>query len=329
MVVGRSARYTISLNNLGEFAATDVQVRSSIPDWVHLDESQASGGRVAVKSKDITWHVDSVAARGSQKLVLDLTPRAGKAFELNVDIAVQPSQTKKQISIQEAKLSVKMNGPSDAVYNQPAIWQVQLANPGTGDAHDVMLDIFAGQEKLDSQAVGTIPAGETRNATLEITATEAGAKNIRAFAYGSPDISDETATDFVCRRGRVSLQLSGPELQYAGDTSEYELTVENTGDAELRNVLLNLDLPTGVTYARGLLSPSVTAGGVSWFADRVAVGETKTFPIQLDLVAGGTHEINAIARTADDLTASASTATESRTAADLKLVVSDPAGPQS
>jgi|GEM_PF-6231988 len=329
LVVGRSARYTISLNNLGDFDATEVQLRCSIPEWVSLDETQSSGGRVATQSKDITWDVDVVPAKASQKLVLDLTPRAGKAFELNVDIAVQPSQSKKQISIQEPKLAVKMTGPTETIYNQPALWQIEITNPGTGDANDVQLDIFAGQQKLDSQPVGTIPAGETRNATLEITASEAGTKDIRAIATGNPGIRDEAITDFVCRRGRVSLALTGPEVQYAGSNSDYQLTIENTGDADLSNVMLNLELPSGITYVSGLPSPSETAGGVSWFADRLAAGETKQFPIKLSLVAGGVHEINASATTADDLTASATTRTESRTAADLKLVVSDPVGPQS
>ena len=328
LVVGKSGRYGITLINKSNFDAYDVQVRCSIPGWVDLDDHEASTGEVVNQLRDVVWLVKHVPARGEQTLNLDLTPTAGRAFELNVDISVQPSQTRKRIAIQEPKLALNLVGPESVVYGEFESWQIEVTNPGTGDANDVVLEVYSGSRKLESKALGSIAAGSSRNATLEIQAKEIGRHGLRLVATGNPLLRDELTDEFLCRRGRLSVSIAGSDLEYAGTATRYEVALQNDGDAATQNVLMNLELPSGVQYVSGLESPTVTAGGVSWVVSKVAVDQRLMFPIVLQLRDGGSHVMAVNASSTGDLEAAAKITTAAMTSADLKLKVSDPIGPQ-
>ncbi len=328
LIVGKSARYEITLNNKSNFDARDVQVRCSIPAWVKLDRYDSSIGLVATESQDLRWSVEHVPARGEQKLTLDLTPTAGKGFELHVDIAVQPAKTRKQITIQEPILSVDVSGPDSVVYNQTGQWQVLIENPGTGDANDVVLDIHSGSRHLESEYLGTIPAGGKRTATLELASKSVGKHSIRTSVKGSLGLNDEHKSDFICRRGELSINVTGSDIEYAGAFTDYQVTVANQGNAVAKNVLVSLELPPGVQYESGLLAPVLTEGSVSWVANELPVGESQDYRVRLKIARGGIHKIVATASNTDDLSAKSAVETQAMISADLRLRVVDPVGPQ-
>ena len=328
LVVGRSDRYIITLRNESDFEARSIDVRCSIPEWVRLDDQRTTDGNTSQPDSVLIWNVSSVPARGTQRLELALTPTAARAFELNVDIAVRPTQTRKMISIQEPKLAVDFIGPNDAVFGQPSTWQLRVGNPGTGTVNDVALTVFAGTRELGKVEIGSIAAGASRTAVLEVTATEIGTHSLRAMVTGQHELSDSADTSFLVRRGKLSVDVSGSRLDYAGSVPLYNVTLKNTGNAPVNRVLMNISIPEGMEYVSGIPSPSMNVGGVSWVVESLNVDEQVNYPVRLKLDGGGRHPISIVAETADKLSDTASIVTESLTSADLKLEVHDAPGPR-
>lgn len=328
LVVGRAARYVITLTNLSSFEASDVAVKCSIPKWVDLESHQASSGDLGSRSPTLVWNVDNVSSNGNQKLALDLIPRAGRGFELNVDVAVQPTKSRKKITIKEPKLQLALQGPDNVVYGETGVWKLSIDNPGTGDANEVNVEIFSGSTKLCDAAVGSVVAGGNRELEMELSARATGVHPLRAVVTGSLGLRDNASTEFLVRRGLLTVGVTGSELEYAGSNTKYVVVVRNDGNAIAKNVLVNLTIPEGVTYLSGLEQFSRQPEGISWMVKEIPVGKELRFPLAMQIVTGGVHELGVTATTVDNLAASHSIVTQSEIAADLKLEVIDPSGPR-
>jgi len=328
LVVNEPAKYVISIDNLSKKPASTISVRCALPVWVELDTHVASSGKLIETQPDIVWHIENIGGQEHQELALQLVPREGKAFDLRVDISAQPSNVQKRIEVKQPRLDVALEGPKALKFSEPAIWNLTVSNPGTGDLSDVSIDVFSGDEKLASQTLSHIPAGGEQPIALQINPTKAGTHSVRVVGKAGR-LSDSAKASFFVRRGRLAVDLVGARRDFAGAASKYTVKLHNDGDDQIQNVLVSLNLPEGMQYLSGIENPSITTTGVSWVVNRVDVDEQSEFPISLVAKKGGTHEIQVTASTMDRMTASDSIAIDAITAPDIKLEVKDPVGPRS
>ena len=330
LTVGRSARYVIELSNQSSFAATGVTVRCAIPAWVKLANNEATQGKLSQlpDSDAWEWNLESVKSKGLERLNLDLIPQRGKPFELDVELAVQPRRTKQQITIREAGLKLHLNGPESFVYDEKQKYTVTVSNPGTAPADKVVLKLKGAGHELSESPVGTIPPGGKRIVEIDLSARQVGAFPFEVVATGEPGVRDRVDASLLVRRGEPVVRVVGSDFEFAGTHSPYTVTVENKGNADLTNLMVRLSLPKGAKYISGLTQPQVTAAGVEWSITRIEQGGRAEFPVVLQLNEQGRHDLEARAIAAADLIAKDTTSTTAETAADLKLDVITPRGPQ-
>ena len=328
LVVGRSAEYRVTVTNHGDFTSNGILVRSSLPHSVQLNDHRSTSGSASVDGSNLEWMVDQVTAGSSEQLTLNVTPLSGEPFDLNVDVALQPQQSRSQVMVQAPELRVQIEGREDVSYGVSNKWQVNVSNPGTGDAENVRLDLFARERSLGSEVLGTIAAGDRRTLELTLTAEEVGLYSLTAEAHGDVGLTHQASTDFVVRRGEISLDLLGTEMEYAGASTTYEVVVRNSGDDVVEKALLSLSFPVGMQYEQGLAAPKLSAGSLSWAVDRIDCGQEFRFPIKMKILDGGLHHLNVTAAAESCLATPDSITTEALTSADLKLEVIDPTGPR-
>ena len=126
LVVGRAAMYVIKLRNNSDFAASDIRVHASLPSWVQLRSHESSVGSVQSSRSGIVWNVDDISANQARELHVELVPRSGKPFDLNVDVAVQPQKAKTRITIEEPKVQVELHGHESVIYGESTPFRIEI-----------------------------------------------------------------------------------------------------------------------------------------------------------------------------------------------------------
>lgn len=328
MVVGKADRYVITLTNYSDIPARDVSIRCDVPDWISVESHSVSAGEIQPQLGELVWQIPSLDKRGTHQLFLSLTPRAARPFDLNVNVGVKPKQGRRTISIQEPALQVAIDGPEQITFGEQHEWNIVVANPGTGDANDVSLQLESGNRNLGTVQLDSIPAGAERTATLALSANETGVYQLSAIANGALGLSHQSDTEVLVRRGRLEVAVTGADFEYAGASTPYTVVVRNTGDAALQNVEASLNLPTGIAYTGGIEDAVQSQDGVQWTIGKMAVNEERVFKAQVQITTGGVHSVTAHATSADEQDRSAATVTESLTSADLRLEVFDAPGPR-
>ena len=220
LVVNEPAKYVISLDNLGSRAASKIKVRCELPAWVELGEHVASLGKLVETQPMVVWQVDHIAGQAHEELTLNLIPREGKAFDLKVDVSVEPANVnvQKRIAVQQPKLDLQLAGPEAVSFGETSAWKLRVRNPGTGDLGNVSVDVFSGDTKLASHTLASIAAGGEQPISLQINPTQVGAHSVRVIGK-SGKLSDSAEASFLVRRGRLAVDLVGAPQSFAGASS--------------------------------------------------------------------------------------------------------------
>jgi hypothetical protein len=137
-------------------AATAVVVSVRLPNWTEVVSNETQG--VATPSTTspglIEWQLAEIPARSQEELTLELIPRKSQAFDLAVGWSQQPQTAQATVEVQEPKLKIDIDGPSEVHYGENQVYKLTLSNPGNRAADNVMihlLPIGQGTEPPDAQ----------------------------------------------------------------------------------------------------------------------------------------------------------------------------------
>jgi len=335
--VGKTAEYHIAIANQSEVEAEDVVVTLNLPSWAEVTASEATLGAVRHESvigdnSRIRWSIFRLAAGGSETLSLTLVARESRSFELAVNWTHAPKTHVAQIEVQEPKLEMSLSGPRDVLYGEKKTYTISVANPGTGPAENVvinLLPITPGQEKKGVSNLGDIEAGGRREIEIDLTARQAGDLELRAQAFADGGVRTETSQPIHVRRAALEVVVEGAKIKYAGTVAAYQVRVANTGDAPAEAVAVEAALPRNANFV------SATDGGemaeengrVLWQIGSLRPGATRVFELRCVLAEAGSNRLEVIAGAADDLSSAAHWVTQVEALADLKLLINDPQGP--
>ena len=335
--VGREATYQLVIKNLTQTAATDVVVRVALPDTAEILEARSTAGTSApvadaeAKAVGLEWQLRQVDPQGSEDLTLKLVPRSNDPIELAVEVVAAPVVASAMVEVEEPKLELYIAGPREVAFGDQGIYKLTIANPGTGPAENVtvfLLPLSGSDKPAASHRLGTLAAGESKVVEVELTARQAGELQIRAEVTADGDLKATASEAVHVRRAELKLATTGPRLIYAGMPAPFEVRVENTGDAEARQVVVSARLPHQAEYV------SSTAGGeyaertgeVTWTIDRLLPGASEVLSCKCTLTAAGDQRFAATAA-AGELTAAHESTTQVMARADLALEVVDTPGP--
>jgi hypothetical protein len=332
VTVGKPAAYVVTLVNESEVAAQDVQLRLALPGFVTIAGSQPTSGQAAMQvdaagQPRLVWSLPEIDARRHETLRLELVASEGNAFDLGVEWTCRPSAAKAAIVVKQAQLQLSLAGPADMIFGEEKSFTLSLANPGNGDAENVVLNLSSGENRRQQIDVGTLPAGQRKEIPVKIVASQPGEMAIHAVAAADGGLTADAAGKVIVRKAELGVIVEGPELTCAGADALFVITIQNTGDAPADNVQIAATLPPAARFLGGVEGAAATAGSLRWKVASLPPGSERSFEIRLQLNAAGENRIAVQAQGAAGLTASGDTITTVEAAAKLKLVVNDPAGP--
>ncbi|MEM7316627.1 MAG: hypothetical protein AAF497_26135 [Planctomycetota bacterium] len=279
----------------------------------------------------VSWEIASLPAGGDETLGLRIVPRDSRPFDLAVGWAFAPGQTTAQITVQEPKLELSMNGPEEVEYGETDVYTITLSNPGTGLAENVVLNLLpmtAYQQIAGTRNMGNIKPGERKTLELELTAHQAGQLQVRAMAYADNGLRAEVTQKVQVRRANLEVVVMGPPRNFAATSAVYKVRIENTGDAMAKDMTAVASLPAGARFIQasdaGKFDPQ--RAQVQWQIGKMRSGGVRVLEMQCELNNAGENRVDIQAQSTHDISVNESIVTMVEALADLKLYVNDPQG---
>lgn len=335
ITIGKEATYTVAIANSGDAAAQEVKVSVRIPSWTDVVGATATSGTAQAAtdtaSEPLTWIIPRLEANAKEQLSLRLVPRESRPFDLAVQWTFSPVVSQAMVEVKEPKLAMSVAGPEEILYGETKVYKLSLANPGTGDAENVVLFLSPIDGSVGTPTrheIGNIAAGQNKLVEMELTARQAGKLTIKGSALADGNLKTEARQEILVRRAALKVVTTGPELSFAGTVADYNIAVDNPGNAAAESIQVAAMLPAGAKYVSSNGGQYVAEQNkVVWTVSSLRQGGEQDFNVKCVLNTPGANRLQVVALAASDLSDTTAINTNVEALADLKLEVSDPTGP--
>ncbi len=292
LAVGQECHCDLVIKNTGKLAASDVSVEAYFPGTVRLTHSEPMPSD---NQDHVTWTFSSLA--GGEEKVVHVTMVPGKRGDLATTALVRFSaQSSSVFVVEEPLLSLSVRGPKELMIGDPATQSITIGNPGTGVAHNVMIEARLTKglehphgERLTVQ-VGSLNPGETRQVRLPLVAIAGGPQAIQVHAWAAGDLRREITTKITVAAPSVKVTAEGPSFRYVGCKAAYVLNVASEGGAS-NNVHVTHTVPDGFRFVRADKGGEYdeTTRTVNWFVSHLEAKESARLKVELTTTEIGKH----------------------------------------
>ncbi len=321
---GASLNYTITVTNLGPFAASNVMVMDTLPSAAIF--SGASGGGVA-NSGVVTWPtIASLAGGGAVSYTVTVTaPTSGSLLNTAsaTSITTDPNPANNNGTAASSRVTTTVaaqadvtatcSGPASIAAGTSFNYTVTVANSGPSTASNVVvMDVLPpaatfvsatggganGSGVVTWPAIVSLASGGTTSFTVTVTAPAGG--SLTNVVSSTSSVSDPVTSnnDGSASAARVITAIgtqadlvvfkTGPPVVLAGSNLTYTINVTNLGPSTATNVLVNDFLPANVVYVSASSGGSVASRVVSWpTVSSLANGATLNYTVTVTAPASG------------------------------------------
>ena len=326
--VGQECDIDLVVQNTSKSSVRSVMTEASIPEGLELVEAKPSAME---GSETPTWTFGELKPGETRTVAMKVIPRQRGDVRLDAFVRMTGFSSS-EFSVQEPLISVEVSGPETVEVGQQAGYVVKVSNPGTGLANNVVIQA-AIPEGLEHRSgsilsidIGTLNAGESRQAKLSLTAVKGGVQDVAVRAIASGDLTDETTATVTVAEPQLKIAISGPEEQLAGRTSNYTMSVANAGGVPSENVRAKYRIPEGFEFVSANRGGkySKTDHSIEWFVGTLQPDGSSDFSLTLRATEPGEllHQAGVISEHGQVTMCDYSTVVEGMAALDLKIVSS-------
>lgn len=156
-----------------------------------------------------------------------------------------------------------------------------VTNSGTADLQKavVMATLPEGLTTVDGKRevrvnVGTIEAKQSKEVTQRLRVLRPGTYTVQARAVADGEMSADAATvTLKAYQGMITIAVRGPAEEYVGLPADYDIVVNNTGDARVRELVIEGRIPPGMEFVEASTGGTVQGDRVVWRFERIEAGE--------------------------------------------------------
>jgi uncharacterized repeat protein (TIGR01451 family) len=178
-------------------------------------------------------------------------------------------------------------GPEEVCPGDPVNYTITVTNKGTCTAEDVVITDNIPPEMEHSSCqktlafkLGSLEPCQTKTVNLCLTAVKRGNTCNTAIvsACNADTVSCQWCTCICCCG--VDIIKTGPKEVAIGKNADYQITVTNTGDKPLTEVVVT-DMAPNMTSIVAANGASITANQAMWRVKEIKVGEKVNFNVTL------------------------------------------------
>lgn len=279
--VGGSLIYTIEIEALDD--VNNVRVVEAIPAGVRFNSAQPAA---SLAGSNASWSFPSMKKGQSETIRVSVQPITEGDHTICSTVTVDNAFCLDFFAGQP-KLEVVKEGPSTIELGEEASWTVTVTNTGSATASNVVVtdtlpDAFTTTSQL-RQVIGDLAPGQTETVTYTAKAVKQGNFQNQAVASydgsgpdgrGSAGASPAASAPIAVVQSGIRVRKTGPAEAYVFKPVPFQITIENTGDTDLKNVRITDILPTGATVAdngRG----RVSGNAIGWMIPNLPAGASQ------------------------------------------------------
>ena len=285
--VGGDLRYRIRIEALDD--VNNVRVVEAIPSGVRFRSADPAA---SLSGGNASWNFPSMRRGDRQDIEVTVRPTAEGDHTICSTVTVDNAFCLDFFAGQP-KLEVVKEGPATIELGEEARWTVTVTNAGSSVATNVVVtdelpDAFSPTSSL-RQSVGDLAPGETKTVTYTAKAVKQGNFENQAVASydgsgpdgrGSAGASPASSAPIAVVQSGIRVRKSGPTEAYVFKPEVFEITIENTGDTDLKNVRITDVLPAGSSVAdngRG----RVSGNAIGWMIPNLPAGSSQLITTEI------------------------------------------------
>lgn len=308
---------------------TDVEVHVRLPEGVTYQKSCPEGKLV---DNLLTWNL------GTLKEGQRVQPKVWLKCECEGDMCASFYGRATPIRFcslvcAKARLVCQKSGPAKAAPGDRITYRVTVTNRGSCAAENVVLtdNIPDGLEHPTGQRTlcynfGNINPGDCRSVDINLTACKRGnVCNIAVITSCNADSVSCQACTTICSCD-LKISKTGPKEQFLGKNSDYQITVVNTGDLPLTNVVVT-DCAASSTSIVSANGANIRGNQAVWKLKELNVGEKVVFGMTLSTCAPGCYTSRATVNTCEGCNGTAEISTRWKGRPSIRFNMTNTADP--
>ena len=331
MNVGRPTAVELVIRNPGQSTVSGVDVEVLVPANCELLELTPSP---IEENAALRWSLGTIKAGDVRTIRMQLVPRTPGDATMQASLHLTGTSSY-AMTIVEPMLELSVDGPDVAEAGEQVGYLVQVSNPGTGTADNVVITatLPEGLEHKSGKtlniAVGTLNPGESRQAKLSLTAVRGGEHLLEVRAEAEGDLLQESTAEVRVSEPRLQVAIAGPEAGICGRNADYRVQISNSGSMPSANVRAKYKVPEGFEFV------SANRGGrfataeqtVEWFVGTLQPDQDSEFVVTLRPGVPGSalHQAGVISEHGGVTTCELETEYEGAAELEMKMVMSKPA----
>ncbi|MDR0338587.1 MAG: DUF11 domain-containing protein [Planctomycetaceae bacterium] len=334
-IVGQEALYRIRIINRGGSSAEQIVLTVEIPNWLEIAQPEISAGTTSVipregnkDVRDFVWKISRVEAQAEELLVLHLIPQQRKSVDLRIKYDFFKPATIAKIVVQEPILEMELQGPDEVLWGTNVSYKLLVRNSGNGDAENVKLELLQTGSDMKSCELAVLKAGEEQQIDVEVWTGKQEHIDINIQATGQYDIAAKVNKRVNVLRPNIVMAVDSPTVQFVGSPAEFQIKVQNIGNAAARDIVLSAAIPLGAKFI------SCTTGGeltpenqIVWKIDSILVGDAFSASVICEPKREGMCKLETSISDKSGELASCTGSFEAEAIVELKLEVENPQGP--
>ena len=280
-VLGQTFEYVLTMT--AQDCVDNVVVTDQIPAGASYVKSEPAA---QVDGSRLVWKLPAMDAGQSSSLKVWVKADKEGTLASCATISADPRVCASTF-VGKPALSIEKTGPETAMVGGAVTYNIVVANKGSAIARNVVVTdtIPAGLTSADGKStivyqVGDLGPNQSKTISVPLRAAARGKHCNVATAESSNagKVSDEACT--VVLQPGLKIFKTGDKEQFLSRNARYTITVTNTGDAVLNDVVVT-DLapdPTSIVVAEGA---SVSGKTATWRLASLRPGEGRTFTVSL------------------------------------------------
>jgi uncharacterized repeat protein (TIGR01451 family) len=250
--VGKATKFAIQIRNTGGQTAENVLIRDEIPAGTKLVNSTP---KATSDGSHLVWDVGALSTGEERTVEIELMPTTEGEVG-SVATVSYTAQASVKTRCTEPQLAIRMTAPRQVMIGQEQRVNIELRNPGSGDATGVMLLENVPQNVKHAAGpalefeIGTLRAGETREMELVLTAEKAGPVENVLTARADGNLQVQQSVEFEVIAPDLRISVDGPATRYLERPATYQVSIENPGTAPAHDIELVTKLPKGMQFVK-------------------------------------------------------------------------------
>lgn len=248
--VGKKCTFAVRVKNVGQRAAHGVTIHDQVPEGMKLT---GTAPRASVAGADVSWDLGTLSVGEERVVEMELIPTDEGELG-SVATVTFAAQASARARCTRPQLALRLAAQPRVMIGNQHIVQVEVSNPGTGDATGVMLLENVPQGVTHEAGpsleyeIGTLAAGQSRTLELVLTAKQAGKVQNVMVARADANLEVQASCEFEILAPDLRLTVDGPQKRYLERPAKYTVAVENPGTASAQDVQLVTHLPKGLQF---------------------------------------------------------------------------------